>query len=119
MSRKVLVISSKSPFDGSAIKDALDMTLIYAAVDQQVSWLFIDSAVLALQTNLDAPSLGLKDVFKQLKTLEIYDVDQVYACQSAMIEFNLSPNLLAIDVDIKDQQEISALIKQHDFVVTI
>ncbi|PCK32284.1 sulfurtransferase complex subunit TusC [Pseudoalteromonas piscicida] len=119
MSRKILVISNKSPFDGTTVKEALDVALIYAAIDQQVSWLFTGPAVLALKKDLNAQTLGIKDVFKQIKTLEIYDVDQVYACQSAITAFNLCSNSLAIDVEVKDQQAISLLIEQHDFVVTL
>ncbi|MGA4606425.1 DsrE family protein [Pseudoalteromonas maricaloris] len=119
MSKNVLIISQTSPFDQNSLKEALDVALIYAAIDQQVSWLFTSSAVLSLQKTLNAPLLGLKDMFKQLKTLEIYDVERVYACQSAMEEFNISPHSLAVATEIKNQHEILALIKQHDFVVTL
>ena len=63
----VLVMSQCSPFDDLNIRDALDMTLIFAAVDQNVSWLFSGPAVLALKKHQQPNNIGLKDFLKTLK----------------------------------------------------
>ena len=48
--KDIMIISSHSPFDNMHTRDALDMALIFAAIDQNVSWLFQGSAVLALKS---------------------------------------------------------------------
>ncbi|MEI5638540.1 MULTISPECIES: sulfurtransferase complex subunit TusC [unclassified Pseudoalteromonas] len=119
MSGNVLIISNKSPFDHAAIKEALDMALIYAAIDQEVSWLFTQHAVLALDAKLNPSMLGLKDSFKQLKTLEIYDVENVYVCAEALARFNLDSGNLSIPVIALESDAIRSLIAKQDMVVTL
>ncbi|NOU49386.1 sulfurtransferase complex subunit TusC [Pseudoalteromonas sp. JBTF-M23] len=117
--KNVLVISSDSPFDGQKIRDALDTTLIYAAIDQNISWLLKDSAVLALKKQQSAAHIGLKDYFKAIKTLEIYDVEQVYVCADAMQKYQLTEEQLIITALTLTKQQQQSLIQQQDFVVTL
>jgi tRNA 2-thiouridine synthesizing protein C len=117
--KNVLVISQSSPFDGLKLRDALDTTLIYAAIDQNVSWLLTGSAVLALKSEQSAAPLGLKDFFKTIKTLEIYDVEQVYVCEDALLRYGLDAQQLTIDVTALSKQKQRALLQQQDYVVTI
>ena len=115
----VLVISQSSPFDDMHIRDALDMTLIFAAVDQNISWLFSGPAVLALKKNQSPNSLGLKDFFKSIKTLEIYDVDNIYVCEKSLIDYGLSKNELLIEVKTVNFNAQKQLIQNQQHVVTL
>ncbi|WP_152086130.1 DsrE family protein [Pseudoalteromonas sp. A25] len=117
--KKILAISTSSPFDGQKIRDALDTTLIYAAIDQNISWLLLDSAVLALKKGQSAAHLGLKDHFKAIKTLEIYDVEQVYICEQAKAKYHLTDDQLSVNVITLNKPQQQALIQQQDFVVTL
>ncbi|WP_105168444.1 DsrE family protein [Pseudoalteromonas sp. T1lg23B] len=117
--KNVLIISHKSPFDDLYIRDALDTTLIYAAIDQNVSWLLLDSALLALKSAQSAAHLGLKDFFKTIKTLEIYDVEQVYVCELAMQKYQLDQQQLSIPVTVLSKSQQQALLQQQDMVVNL
>lgn len=115
----VLVISQSSPFDDMRIRDALDMTLIFAAVDQNISWLFSGPAVLALKKNQTPNSLGLKDLFKNIKTLEIYDVDNIYVCEKSLLDYGLHINELLVEVKVLDYCSQQLLIQRQHHVVTL
>ncbi|WP_440055974.1 DsrE family protein [Pseudoalteromonas sp. T1lg65] len=117
--KNVLVISTASPFQSSEIRDALDLTLIFAAVDQNISWLFLESSVLALKSNLNAPALSIKNYFKQLKTLEIYDVEQIYTTTDALSANNLRVDDLDIETVVLNDNEVSDLIAKQDLVVRL
>ncbi|KTF18338.1 sulfurtransferase complex subunit TusC [Pseudoalteromonas sp. H105] len=115
----VLVLSQHSPFDDMHIREALDMTLIFAAIEQNISWLFTGPAVLALKQNQSPESVGLKNYFKSIKTLEIYDVENIYVCEKSLIDYNLNKNDLIIDAITLDFKAQSQLIRAQQQVVNL
>tara|TARA_R110000851_G_scaffold87769_11_gene191369 strand:+ start:49661 stop:50017 length:357 start_codon:yes stop_codon:yes gene_type:complete len=115
----VLVMSQCSPFDDLHIRDALDMTLIFAAVDQNISWLFSGPAVLALKKQQQPNMLGIKDFFKNIKTLEIYDVENIYVCEKSLLDYGLNKNDLLLDVQALNFDQQNALIKTQQHVVNL
>jgi tRNA 2-thiouridine synthesizing protein C len=117
--KKVMVISRNSPFDNMHIRDALDMTLIFAAIDQSVSWLFQGPSVLALKSGQAPHEIGIKNFLKSIKTLEIYDVEHIYVCQSALDLYQLTSSDLSIDVKVVDSEQQRHLIEQQDHIVTL
>lgn len=116
---ELLVISQHSPFSESGLKDALDMALIFAAVDGDVAWLFTGSSVHALKKNQNPHHIKLKDVFKALKTLEIYDVEQIYISEPCLIQAQLSREDLAIEATLLQRSEMQELIAKFSKVVTL
>lgn len=117
--KNILVISHKAPFDKMHIRESLDTCLIFAAIEQNISWLFKDDAVLALKAGYNLSNSGLKDFFKTLKTLEIYDVEQVYVCVSSLEKFALSVDDLSIEVTPLSIQEQQTLINKQDHTVVL
>lgn len=115
----VLVMSQCSPFDDLHIRDALDMTLIFAAVDQNINWLFSGPAVLALKKQQQPNMLGIKDFFKNIKTLEIYDVENIYVCEKSLLDYGLNKNDLLLDVQALNFDQQKALIKTQQHVVNL
>lgn len=117
--KNVLVINSSSPFLHLNGREALDMALIFAAIDQNVALLFRDAAVLCLKTTQHPEQAHLKNYFKTLKTLELYDVDQLYVCELSLKEFGLNPDELLLDVEILDSDSLHRLFKQYEHIVTL
>ena len=117
--KNVLVLSQYSPFDDSHIRDALDMTLIFGAVDQNISWLFSGPAVLALKKQQQPEHIGLKNYFKTIKTLEIYDIENIYVCEKSLLEYGLNKNNLLISVKALNYQQQHHLIAQQQQIVTL
>ncbi len=117
--KKILICTDASPFDEMRVREALDMTLIFAAVEQDVSLLLHGPAVLALKDGQTPQNLGLKNYFKSLKTLDIYDVEQVYACEASFKRYGLTETDLLMKVEVINTEQQSALIASQDQVVTL
>jgi tRNA 2-thiouridine synthesizing protein C len=115
----VLVISQSSPFDDMYIRDALDMALIFAAVEQNVSWLFSGPAVLALKKQQQPTLLGIKDFYKNIKMLEIYDVENIYVCEKSLLDYDLSKHDLLIAAQAINFEQQHALINRQHQVVNL
>ncbi len=117
--KNILVISNKAPFDKMHIRESLDTCLIFAAIEQNISWLFKDDAVLALKAGFNLSNSGLKDFFKTLKTLEIYDVEQVYVCTESLKKYALTPEDLSIEITPLSIEEQQSLISKQNHTVVL
>tara|TARA_B100002049_G_C15820746_1_gene266857 strand:- start:116 stop:472 length:357 start_codon:yes stop_codon:yes gene_type:complete len=117
--KNILVISQHGPFDDQHIRESLDTTLIFAAIEQNISWLLSGEAVLALKKNQQPELLGIKNYFKTIKTLELYDVENIYVCEKSLMDFNLSEDSLIIDVKVANFEQQRDLISQQHQVVTL
>lgn len=115
----ILVISKHGPYHQQCLRESLDMVLIFAAIDQQVTWLLEGAAVLSLVKNQRPSAQQQKDFTKAIGMLEIYDIESVYVCADALNEHGLSTDDLAIEVQIAYDNDKRALIKQVDKVVTL
>lgn len=117
--KNILILSQRSPFDDIHIREALDTTLIFAAIEQNISWLFSGAAVLTLKAEQQPQTTGLKNYFKTIKTLELYEVDNIYLCEKSMIDYNLKQSELLLPVKIVNFEQQRQLIKQQQQVVTL
>jgi len=117
--KNILVISQHSPFDDQHIRESLDTTLIFAAIEQNIGWLLSGEAVLALKKSQQPEQLGIKNYFKTIKTLELYDVENIYVCEKSLMDFNLSEDSLIIDVKVANFEQQRDLISQQHQVVTL
>ena len=117
--KNILVISQHGPFDDQHIRESLDTTLIFAAIEQNISWLLSGEAVLALKKNQLPERLGIKNYFKTIKTLELYDVENIYVCEKSLMDFNLTQESLIIDVKVANFEQQRELISQPHQVVTL
>ncbi|WP_372762000.1 sulfurtransferase complex subunit TusC [Pseudoalteromonas sp.] len=115
----VLVMSQHSPFDDMYIRDALDMALIFAAVEQNISWLFSGPAVLTLKKQQQPNLVGIKDFYKNIKMLEIYDVENIYVCEKSLLDYGLSKHDLLIPAKALNFDQQQTLIAAQQQVVNL
>ncbi|TMP41093.1 DsrE family protein, partial [Pseudoalteromonas sp. S1688] len=81
------------------MRHAVDLTRSFAGVDQNISLLFLGPAVLARKINHKPNRLGSKDFFDNFKLVEIYDVEKIYGCEKALIDYGLSKSELVIEAN--------------------
>ncbi|WP_462158478.1 sulfurtransferase complex subunit TusC [Pseudoalteromonas sp. GB56] len=117
--KHILVISKNAPYAGQSLRESLDLVLIFAAIDQQVTWLLEEDAVYALAPDQQPKIVAHKDFTKAINMLEIYDVEDVYVCEKSLTARGLSLNTLSIDTHGADSQQIQTLIHQADHVVVL
>ena len=114
-----LVIASTSPFSNAALKEALDMALIFAAIDQKVNLLLQGDALFALKSDQPIDTLGIKNYLKAFGTLSLYDIEKIFVCQTSMKKLNLKITDFAFDVETLNTNQKYELINQQTQVVTL
>jgi tRNA 2-thiouridine synthesizing protein C len=119
--KKFLYVNRKAPYGTIYALESLEVVLIGAAFDQDVSLAFIDDGVYQLkknQTTTVASGIGVKDFSKTYRALEDYDIEKLYVDQRSMKERGLTPDDLIVAVEILDDAQMAELIEQQDVILS-
>lgn len=97
--------------------EGLEMILVMAAYDQDISVAFIDDGVYALKKGQDTEGIEIKGFSKTFGALEGYDVEKLYVDQISLEERGLTENDLVVDVEVLSSAEIGKIMAKQDVVV--
>lgn len=115
--RNILLIQRHSPFNNSHGREALDMLLALAAVEHQISILFSADAIYQLLPVEQQPEVKLKIYPRSFKLFGLYDIEQVFVCQTSLLQRNIQPAQLNIAVKVLSPEQIQQLIAQQQQVI--
>jgi tRNA 2-thiouridine synthesizing protein C len=119
--KKFLYLNRKAPYGSIYALESLEVVLIGAAFEQDVSLAFIDDGVYQLkkgqQTSVST-GIGVKDFSKTYRALEGYDVEKLYVDKKSLEERGLSTNDLLVDVEVLDDAQMAELMEQQDVVLS-
>ena len=76
--KKFLYVNRRAPHGTIYAHEALEVVLIGAAFDQDVSLAFIDDGVFQLKKEQDTAEIYTKNFSKIYSALEMYDVEKLY-----------------------------------------
>jgi tRNA 2-thiouridine synthesizing protein C len=76
--KKFLYLNRKAPYGTIYALESLEVVLIGAAFEQDVSLAFLDDGVFQLMNNQDATATGMKGFSKTYRALGDYDVRKFY-----------------------------------------
>jgi len=128
--KKFLYINRKAPHGSIYALESLEVVLIGAAFDQDVSLAFIDDGVYQLLQNQDTSGIGVKNFSATYKALGDYDVNKIYVEQESLELRGLSKeNLLPLtwededddwaekdSIHIVSSEELSDIIESQDII---
>ncbi len=115
--KKIMHVMRKAPHGTIYTYEGLEMILIMAAYDQDISVAFIDDGVYALKKDQDTKGLEIKGFSKTFKALDGYDVENLYVDQVSMEERGLIEDDLLVDVEVLSSAEIGKIMTEQDVVV--
>lgn len=118
MTPSVIVISRTPPQGSSRSRAALDAALALAAFDQPVALLFLGAGVLQLFPDQDGRTLGRRDLYRQIESLPLYDVEHVWAEQEALETFGLEAVVLPDFVSVVGLAELRHRLGRAHQVLT-
>jgi len=127
--KKFIYINRKAPYGSVYALESLEVVLIGAAFDQDISLAFIDDGVYQLTKGQDTDGIGVKNFSKAYAALGDYNITKIYIEKESLQERGLtlddlqhltyededdnwtekdSINLVSTDelADIFDQQEV-------------
>ncbi|MBK5407598.1 sulfurtransferase complex subunit TusC [Pseudomonas yamanorum] len=116
MSKSLLVISRQAPWSGPSAREALDIVLAGGAFDLPIGLLFLDDGVFQLAASQDAKAVQQKDLSANLQALELFGVEDVFACSHSLTERGLTASDNAQPLS---SEQISQMIDRYDQVITL
>jgi len=90
--KKFLYVNRKAPYGTIYALEALEVVLIGAAFDQDVSLAFIDDGVFQLTDGQKTDDIGIKNFSPAFRALGDYDITKLYVEKESLDERGLTPN---------------------------
>jgi len=88
--KKFLYLNRKAPYGTIYAWESLEVVLIGAAFDQEVSLMFLDDGVYQLTRGQDTAGIGMKNFSPTYRTLGDYEVKSIYVDRDSMESRGLS-----------------------------
>jgi len=82
--KKFLYVNRKAPYGTIYAQEALEVVLIGAAFEQDVSLAFLDDGVYQITKGQDTKDVGMKNFSPTYKALGDYDVNTIYVEQESL-----------------------------------
>ena len=116
--KKVMFVNRKAPYGTVYALESLEVVLITATFDQDVSLVFIDDGVYELVKGQDTKGIGIKNHSPTYRALDGYDVEKLYVERESLEARGLSEDQLLVDVDVLSSAQMGELMAQQDVVLS-
>ena len=117
--KKFLYINRKAPYGTIYALESLEVVLIGAAFEQDVSVVFADDGVYELKKGQETAGVDMKNFSPTYRALEMYDVEKLYVEKESMEERGLTEDDLIVEDLVQNalDREDTFLAERRDVAV--
>jgi tRNA 2-thiouridine synthesizing protein C len=116
--KKFMFVNRKAPYGTIYALESLEVVLITATFDQDVSLVFMDDGVYELAKGQQTKGIGIKNFSPSYRALEGYDIEKLYVEEEALAARGLSEDDLLVDVTVMPRAELGKLMDEMDVVLS-
>jgi len=116
--KKVMFVNRKAPYGTVYALESLEVVLITATFDQDVSLVFLDDGVYELLKGQNTKAIGIKNFSPTYRALDGYDVEKLYVERESLEARGLSEDQLLVDVEVLSSAQMGELMAQQDVVLS-
>jgi len=116
--KRFMYVNRRAPYGTIYALECLEVVLIAAAFDQDVSVVFLEDGVYELKKNQDTTGIGMKNFSKTYRALDDYDVEKIYVEKESLEARGLSADDLVIPVEVLAADELREVMAQQDVVIS-
>jgi tRNA 2-thiouridine synthesizing protein C len=116
--KKFMFVNRKAPYGTIYALESLEVVLISAAFDQDVSLAFLDDGVYQLVKGQQTKGIETKNFSPTYRALEGYDIEKLYVEREALEARGLSEEDLLVDVQVVGRDELGTLMAEQDVLVS-
>lgn len=130
--KKLMYVNRKAPYGTIYALESLEVVLIGAAFDQQVSLAFVDDGVYQLARNQSTDGIGMKNFSPTYAALGDYDVRHIYVERESLEARGLTvEDLMPLTYEdedddwaekdslrVVDSKELATLMSEQDVVLS-
>lgn len=116
--KKFMYVNRKAPYGTIYALESLEVVLIAAAFEQDVSMAFLDDGVYQLKKGQDTKGIGQKNFSPTYRALEGYDVEKLYVEAESLAERGLSEDDLLVPVEVMGREALAELMNEQDVILS-
>ena len=116
--KKFMFVNRKAPYGTVYALEGLEVVLISAAFDQDVSLVFLDDGVYDLVKGQNTKAIEVKNFSPTYRALEGYDIEKLYVERESLAARGLTEDSLIVPVEVLSAVELSQLMGQQDVVIS-
>ena len=115
--KKFMFVNRKAPYGTIYALEGLEVVLISAAFNQDVSLAFLDDGVYELLKGQQTKALEVKNFSPTYRALEGYDIEKLYVERESLAARGIREDQLLVPVQVVDAKEMAALMEQQDVII--
>lgn len=116
--RKFMFVNRKAPYGTVYALEGLEVVLISAAFDQDVSLAFLDDGVYQLLKGQDTKRIEEKNFSPTYRALEDYDIDKLFVERESLEARGLTAADLLVDAKVVPAADLAALMNTTDVLIS-
>ncbi len=114
--KKFLYVNRRAPYGSIYALESLEVVLIGAAFEQDVSMLFIEDGVYQLKKGQDTKDVDMKNFSPTYRALEMYDVEKLFVEQESLDERGLTEEDLVVPVEVIARDQVAGLMEEQEVI---
>ena len=115
--KKIMHVMRRAPHGTIYTYEGLEMILIMAAFEQDISVTFIDDGVYSIVKGQETDGIGIKGFANTFRALDGYDVEKLYVDKTSMEERGLTEDDFLVDVEVLTSEEIGKMMTEQEVII--
>jgi len=118
VAKRFLYVNRRAPYGSIYALESLEVVLIGAAFEQDVSLAFLGDGVYQLAKGQDTKGLEVKNFSPTFRALEDYDVTKLYVEAEALQARGLTEADLVVPVEVVSAQRMAEIMDGQDVILS-
>lgn len=115
--KKFMFVNRRAPYGTVYALEALEVVLISAAFDQDISMVFLDDGVYELVKGQQTKAIDVKNFSPAYRALEGYDIEKLYVDADSLAARGLTEDNLLVPAQVLSAAQMAELMDQQDVVI--
>ncbi|MDJ0863484.1 MAG: sulfurtransferase complex subunit TusC [Gammaproteobacteria bacterium] len=116
--KKFLYVNRRAPYGSVYALESLEVVLIGAAFEQDVSMAFVDDGVYQLKKGQDTKDVDMKNFSPTYRALEMYDVEKLYVDKASMDARGLTEEDFVVPVEVLSTEQLAELMEDQEVILS-
>jgi tRNA 2-thiouridine synthesizing protein C len=116
--KKFMFLNRKAPYGTVYALESLEVVLITATFDQDVSLVFMDDGVYEIAKGQNTKAVEIKNFSPTYRALDGYDVEKLYVERESLEARGLTEADLVVPVEVLSAAEMGQLMAEQDVVLS-
>lgn len=116
--KKFLFVNRKAPYGTIYALEALEVVMISAAFDQDVSLAFLDDGIFQIVKGQETTFIGMKNFSQTYRALEDFGVTKLYVERESMEARGISESDFIVPAEVISVREMAELMASQDIILS-